>query len=154
MGASFLWLLFAVKYGRILSIGGGFLISTIADWTGIISFIMTIALLIRSESMRKELESQRQDYVKEQKAIKERLIALRANVIDDGLLITKVVSDIRTQLFTFQQKFKHLLNWEDKKHLKKTLAILSKDTKEIDPKELCIELDYFVARFERKERKQ
>ena len=142
-----------VKYGRLLSIGGGFLISVIADWTGIISFVLTIALLIRSESMRKELESQRQDYVKEQKAIKERLIALRANVIDDGLLITKVVSDIRTQLFTFQQKFKRLLNREDKKHLKKTLAILSKDIEEIDAKELCMELDYFVARFERKERK-
>lgn len=130
------------------------IVPVIADWTGILSFALTIILLFRSEAMRKELESQRQDYVKEQKSIKASLVNLRANVIDDNILNQKVVSDIRTQLYTFRQKFKHLLNGEDKKHMKKTLSLLDQSVDAINAQELCKELDYFVARFDRKERKQ
>lgn len=129
------------------------MIPVIADWCGIISFILTITLLIRSESMRKEIESQRSDYIKEQKVIREKLVAFRNNVIDDQLLNTKVVSDIRTQLFGYQQKFKRLLNRSDKCHMKTTLKLLDSNTDEINRLLLCKELDYFVARFERKERK-
>lgn len=129
------------------------MISTIADWCGIISFVLTVTLLIRSESMRKEIESQQSDYIKEQKAIRKILIALRSNVIDDQLLNAKIVSDIRTQLFGYQQKFKRLLNRSDKRHMKITLKLLDASIDAIDRSLLCKELDYFVARFERKERK-
>ena len=127
------------------------MISVVADWCGIIGFLLTIALLIRSESMRKEIESQRADYKKEQKAIRQSLIALRSNVIDDNIMNQKVISDIRTQLFAYQQKFKRLLSWDDKKHMKATLEILNAPFEGIDVRSLCRELDYFVARFERKE---
>lgn len=130
------------------------MLSTIADWVGIASFLLTIVLLFRSEAMRKEIESQRQDYIKEQRAVKGQLIALRSNIVDDDLLNRKVISDIRTQLFTFQHRFKRLLSHNDKKHITKTLALLDKDPNEINADKLCKELDYFVARFERKERKQ
>ena len=128
------------------------IIGIIADWTGIIGFIMTIVLLIRSESLRKEIESQRGDYVKEQKNIKQNLISLRANIVEDGLLNTKIISDIRTQLFTFRQKYERLLNWEDRKRLKATLKLLGERESVIDRRKLCEQLDYFVARFERKEK--
>lgn len=127
-------------------------IAVIADFTGIVSFILTIALLIKSEAMRKEIEGQRSDYIKEQKMIRNYLVELRKNVIEDGILNQKVVSDIRTQLFTYQQKFEKLLNRNDQKHLKSTLKILGSSADKIDQQSLCIELDYFVARFERKER--
>lgn len=129
------------------------MLSTLADIAGIVSLILTVALLFKSEAMRKEIESQRSDYIKEQKAIKERLIGLRANVVDDNLLNMKVISDLRTQLFSYDQKFKRLLTREDKTHLKTTLSILNSEIEAIDRKALCTELDYFVARFERKERK-
>ena len=129
------------------------MIPDIADWCGIISFALTITLLIRSESMRKEIESQRSDYIKEQKAIREKLVALRSNVIDDQLLNAKIVSDIRTQLFGYQQKFKRLLNRSDKRHMKITLKLLDSNVDEINRLLLNKELDYFVARFERKERR-
>lgn len=128
-------------------------LSTFADISGITSLILTIALLIKSEAMRKEIESQRADYIKEQKAIKERLAGLRANIVDDNLLNMKVISDLRTQLFSYNHKFKRLLTREDRKHLKVTLALLDNDVSNIGQKVLCAELDYFVARFERKERK-
>lgn len=124
---------------------------TIADWCGIAGFILTIVLLIRSESMRKEIESQRADYKKEQKVIRQTLIALRSNVIDDKIINQKVISDIRTQLFAYQQKFKRLFSWADKKHMKATFKILDTPSERISRSALCKELDYFVARFERKE---
>ncbi len=130
------------------------MVAIIADWCGIVGFLLTIALLIRSESMRKEIETQRADYKKEQKNIRHNLIALRSNVIDDKILNQKVVSDIRTQLFTYQQKFRRLLNWEDRKHMKRTLKILNTEISAINGTMLCQELDYFVARFERKEIRQ
>lgn len=127
------------------------MISTLADWAGIVSFLLTVALLIRSESMRKELESQRADYKKEQKAIRQNLIALRSNIIDDNVLNQKVISDIRTELFAYQQKFRRLLSLSDRKHMKCTLKALDCAVENIDVHTLCRELDYFVARFERKE---
>lgn len=127
------------------------MISIIADWCGIVGFLLTIALLIRSESMRKEIESQRADYKKEQKTIRQNLMALRSNIIDDNIMNQKVISDIRTQLFAYQQKFKRLLSRNDKKHMKNTLEILDVPLEGIDVRSLCRELDYFVARFERKE---
>lgn len=129
------------------------MLSTLADIAGILGFILTVALLFKSEAMKKEIESQRADYIKEQRSIKERLIGLRTNVVDDNLVNMKVISDLRTQLFSYEQKFKHLLTREDKSHLKSTLSILNGDIETIESKKLCAELDYFVARFERKERK-
>ena len=122
-----------------------------ADVTGILGFFLSIALLIKSEAMRKELARQRQDYKKEQRKIQKTLVALRSNVVDDKILNVKVVSDIRTELYSFQQKFKHLLSWKDKWHIFKTLHILNQDVASINSHKLCRELDYFVARFERKE---
>jgi len=129
------------------------MLSVIADWAGIVSLALTVTLLIRSEALRKEIESQRQDYIKEQRSIKNLLISLRSNLIDDDLLNLKIVSDIRTQLFTYQQKFKRLLSYDDKSHIKATLALLDNYPDGVDPNLLCRELDYFVARFERKEKK-
>lgn len=127
------------------------MISVFSDWAGILSFILTITLLIRSESMRKEIDSQRADYKKEQREIRNKLIALRSNVIDDNLLNQKIISDIRTQLFAYEQKFRRLLSRDDRKHMKTTLEILDTPLAQIDTRLLCKELDYFVARFERKE---
>ena len=119
----------------------------------ILGFIVTIALVFKSDALKKEIENQRSDYIKEQKSIRERLISLRANIVDDNLMNMKVISDLRTQLFSYEQRFKRLLNHKDKKKLKETLKLLNKDSEAIDKKALCAELDYFVARFERKERK-
>ncbi len=129
------------------------MLSEIADICGILGFIVTIALVFKSDALKKEIENQRSDYIKEQKSIRERLISLRANIVDDNLMNMKVISDLRTQLFSYEQRFKRLLNHKDKKKLKETLKLLNKDSEAIDKKALCAELDYFVARFERKERK-
>jgi len=128
-------------------------LSAIADIIGIVSFVLTVVLLIRSEALRKEVEGQRADYEREQKNIRATLINLQKNVIDDNVLDLKVVSDIRKQLFSFQQKFKRLFSKKDKKRLKKTLTLLHAEPDNINKLDLSEQLDYFVARFERKELK-
>lgn len=129
------------------------MLSKIADICGIVGFLITVRLLFKSDALQKEIENQRSDYMKEQRTIRERLISLRMNIVEDNLINMKVISDLRTQLFSFKQKFKRLLNHEDKTRMKRTLKLLKNDTEKIDKKALCVELDYFVARFERKERK-
>ena len=135
------------------SLTGWGVLSVIADIIGIVSFGLTVVLLIRSEALRKEVEGQRADYAKEQRDIRETLINLQKNVIDDNVLNLKVVSDIRKQLFSFQQKFKRLFSKKDKKRLKKTLTLLRAEPDNINRQDLSEQLDYFVARFERRELK-
>ena len=38
--------------------GGKVMLSTIADIIGIVSFLLTLVLLVRSEAIRKEIENQ------------------------------------------------------------------------------------------------
>lgn len=129
------------------------MIAAFADWCGILSFILTITLLVRSESLRKEIDSQKCEYQEEQKDIKIKMIALRSNLWDGQALSLKLVSEIRTQLYSFEQKFSRLRTREDKFHLKLTFQMLSGELESIDTEKLCSELDYFIARFERRERK-
>lgn len=129
------------------------ILGTIADITGIASFVLTVVLLIRSETMRKEIAAQRNEYQRGQKSIKVNIIALRDNVLKDQMLDLKIISDIRTQLYSFEQKFGRLLTWNDKRHLNATLKILDFSLEAIDRRRLCKELDYFIARFERRELK-
>lgn len=128
-----------------------FTLSNIADVLGILGFILTIVLLIRSEAIRKELDSQRSDYQKEKKNIRAQITAVRDNVRNDGLEINlKIISDVRTNLLSFGQKFERLLTHDDKRHMANTLKML-KLCENIDRTKLCAELDYFVARFDKKE---
>ena len=123
----------------------------VADITGILSFVLTIVLLIKSEAIRKELDAQRNEYKRDQKKIKVYMMALRDNVFLDQMLDLKIVSNIRTQLYSFEQKFARLLTRSDKQHLSNTLKILDGSLESIDKGELCRELDYFIARLERQE---
>jgi len=76
---------------------------------------------------------------------------LRTSVIDDHVINEKIVSDIRTQLFSFQQRFLRIFRKEDKSRLKGTLDMLQLPVAQIEVNALCEQLDYFIARFERKE---
>jgi uncharacterized membrane protein YhiD involved in acid resistance len=127
------------------------ILSEIADITGIISFIITVILIFLSNDIRKEISRQRRDYQNEQESIKNILMALRENIWSDNLLDIKIKSQIRTQLYSFQQKFKKLLSKNDKQHIRVTLIILDKDVEDISRDILCKELDYFIARFDKKE---
>lgn len=127
------------------------MIAVIADWCGIFGFALTVILLLRSEALRKEVESQKREYQEQKADIKIRMIALRDNLWSGQPLSLKLVSEIRTLLFLFDQKFGRLRTREDKRRLKSTHKILTESLGSINIEQLCRELDYFIARFEREE---
>lgn len=127
------------------------MIAVIADWCGIFGFALTVILLFRSEALRKEVESQKREYQEQKADIKIRMIALRDNLWSGQPLSLKLVSEIRTLLFLFDQKFGRLRTQEDKRQLRATHKILSGPIEAISINQLCRELDYFIARFEREE---
>lgn len=129
------------------------MIATLADWCGILGFFLTIMLLLRSESLRKEIDSQKREYQEQKKDIKVNMMALRDNLWDGQPLNLKIISEIRTQLYAFEQKFGYLRTQRDKQHLKLTFRMLDETVESIDSARLCGELDYFIARFERQELK-
>lgn len=130
------------------------ILGRIADFIGIASFVLTIVLLIKSETLRNEILSQKKEYISHRKEIIVKLEALRANIWEGQPITLRIVSNIRTLLFSFKQKFGRLLKWRDLYHLHLTLNMLKKDLELINASNLCTELDYFIARFERMERNE
>ena len=68
------------------------------------------------------------------------------------ILSLKLISEIRTLLDAFSLNYNRLNTRRDKRELSETLTMLGKRPENIDPLLLCPKLDYFIARFERKER--
>ena len=122
-----------------------------ADWLTVASFILTIALLINSESLRKEISSQKKDYEQDKDSVKRKLIALRENLWDNTPLTSQIASEIRTLIYSIEERFGLLDKLKDKKHVKTTLRMLHNKPASISKEELCREIDYFIARLERRE---
>lgn len=127
-------------------------LSIAADIAGIISFLLTITLLIRSEALRKEIDAQKREYQNDQKSIRIKLIALRENLWYGQKLSLKLVSEIRSLLHSFDLNYNRLHTRRDKRELKETMSMLEDNPENVDALHLCAKLDYFIARFERKER--
>lgn len=124
-------------------------LGVIADIVGIASFCLTVALLIRSETLRKEIEAQKQSYQKDQASIRIRMIALRDNLWNGQKISLKLISEIRTLLYAFDQNYRFLRTHKDKRELPETLKLLKQHPESIDALQLCAKLDYFIARLER-----
>ena len=126
-------------------------VAVAADWLTVASFILTIALLINSGSLRKEISSQKKDYEQDKDSVKRKLIALRENLWDNTPLTSQIASEIRTLIYSIEERFGLLDKLKDKKHVKKTLRMLHNKPESISKEELCREIDYFIARLERRE---
>ncbi len=122
-----------------------------ADFLGIASFVLSIALLLKSEKLRKTIEFQKREYQKGHTAIKRTMIALRRNLFEGSPLTLECVSEIRIQLYSFEHKFTHLLTHKDKKNIRITLNMLNNPPERINCVKLCNKLDYFIGRLERNE---
>ena len=123
-----------------------------ADIAGIISFLLTVTLLIRSEALRKEIDAQKREFQNDQESIQIKLIALRENLWYGQPLSLKLISEIRTLLHSFSMNYSRLRSRRDKRELSETLNMLENEPESINILRLCAKLDYFIARLERKER--
>lgn len=128
-----------------------FTLSNIADIFGILSFIMSIVLFIITNSIFKNVQSQKNEYIKEQFSLKTNLQALRQNIWDDSLDSIEIRSKLRTELFTYRQNYWKILSPICHYRIHKSLRYIKTDIKPKNREALCVNIDYLVGRFSRKE---
>ena len=128
------------------------MLSIAADILGIISCVMSFLLFIMSKTILKNIQTQRSEYEQERFQLQTSLAALRMNIWYDGLLTTEIRSKLRTDLFTYRQKYLELSSIPCLFHLFRSLHILNKlRITEPNRHKLCISIDFLVARFNKKE---
>ncbi len=127
------------------------MLGTLADIVGILSFILTIILLVRSERLRNEIVSQKIDYRNQQTKIVDRLTELRSCLQNNEPLSVKTISEIRLELYQCDISFQHILSSRDKKIVKQTINLLNEEFSEKLRKQLLSKLDYLCARFSKTE---
>lgn len=127
------------------------MLGAIADILGIISFIMTIILLIYSESLRKQIHAQRKDYREQQHDIRIVLQGFRDSVYLDNLQTMQVRSGIRTALMTYTHNYKYVLSWRDRRRIRQAINLMSPDAQGLNKEVVCEHLDYLIARFSKNE---
>lgn len=127
------------------------MLSTIADILGILSFLMSVILFIISHSIFKYVKIQRKEYDDERTQLQTSLIALRNNIWKDNLTGLKIRSKLRTELYTYLQKYWKISSLFCLFHIFRSLRICRKDFTPKQKEKLCESIDYLIARFNKKE---
>lgn len=128
-----------------------FTLSNIADVLGILSFMMSIVLFVITNSIFRNVKFQRSEYAKEHLTLQTNLEALRQNIWDDSLDDIEIRSKLRTELFTYRQNYWKILSPVCHYRIYKSLFFIKTEIKPEDRESLCLNIDYLVARFSRKE---
>ena len=114
----------------------------------------SIVLQFRTYLAIKEVAKNQDFYLKEFDVFKDKLISIRTQLIAEESVDLKTISDIRTLLYSFQNKGKDALTNDDTEHLRIIMNLLIMGNENFSPSDieiprLCAELDYFIARFDR-----
>ena len=127
------------------------ILSSVADWFSIASFILSLILLIFTGRIKHLIKTQKEDYQAEQRNIRLRLKAFRENILLDQLFTIRIISEMRTALWTYKQNYKYVLSPMDKIRIMITVKMLDGEPESIDYKLLCKRLDRLIVRFAKKE---
>lgn len=126
------------------------MLGTLADILSMISFFLTIILLIRSEKLRNELVLQKITYQKQHIDIVNRLENFRMSLINETLSLL-AVSNIRKDLETYNINLGRMLSFHDRKILRQTIDYLDEDFSYELQKKLLKNIDHLAARFSKQE---
>ncbi|MDR1704731.1 MAG: hypothetical protein LBS19_08605 [Clostridiales bacterium] len=99
-----------------------YVLSLVADIVGVLSFIGTIAIWLKSNALSRQIAAQKETYMKEQSKIKQTLMGLRDNIWRDDLLELRITSQIRTELYTFNQNYSRIFSFKDKRCMRQCRA--------------------------------
>jgi len=139
-----------LKLFKILK-GAIVILSSVADLFSIASFLLSVILLIFTGRIRNLIKAQKEDYQAEQKYIRLQLKAFRENILLDQLFTTRVMSEMRTALWTYKQNYKYVLSPLDKIRIIIAVNMLDDEPESLDYRLLCKRLDRLIARFAKKE---
>lgn len=127
------------------------IISYIADILGILSFLGTAVLWVKSNTILKQIEREKSYYIDEQKAICRKLKTLRESIWKDDQRAYNINSRIRTELYTYKQNYSKLLSLRDRWLLFLFLRKLDLQITDKEVNKIVKHLDYFIARFSKRE---
>ncbi len=126
-------------------------ISQIADITGIASFVLSIVLLIRSESLRKSIIYQRIDYNKKRSNTRSKMMAFNEALSEDDSISFTQISEIRQELYQCLLSFQHIFSFKDRWTIRKIITLLNAPLTQSNRIKISKLLDYIIARFGKKE---
>ena len=124
-------------------------LSVIADIVGILSFLISIILWIKFDRIANKINQQKSDYIENREIIKSNLLAIRENLLYDGLKDLKIRSKLRTELYSFNFTLNYIIGF--KANLKKIKLLKMMKSDLFDSEEACECIDYLIARFDKKE---
>lgn len=125
-------------------------LSGVADILGILSFVFSVAIWFKTDRIRDEIRQQTVIYKKVQSSIIGKLEGMRDNLVYDHLTGLRMRSELRTELMSCRNNFKHLLSRREKYHIRVAIRLLNKGDK-LDIERLAYYLDAIIARFKKQE---
>lgn len=127
--------------------------SIIADVVTIISFVISILTFTLAHTILKNTEYQRTEYENERGDIQSSLMALRDNIWKDNMELTlKFRSKIRTELFSYRQKYLVISSLPCIYHVSRAICLCNNEILDTKHREkLCASLDFLIARFDKSE---
>ncbi len=126
-------------------------IAVIADFAGILSFILSIMLLIKSEALRKSIIYQRIDYNKKRTNTRSKLMAFNETLQEDASIAPKYISEMRQELYQCLISYQFVLSFRDRHIIRSIIKLLNTSKENRDKAKICKQLDYLIARFNKKE---
>ena len=127
--------------------------SIIADIVSIVSCVVSVLTFISTHTILKNTKYQRTEYENERRNIQSSLMALRDNIWEDNVELTlKFRSTIRTELFSYRQKYLVISSLHCIYHLSRAIRLCTSEISDTKCREkLCVSLDYLIARFDKSE---
>ena len=127
--------------------------SIIADIVSIVSCVVSVLTFISTHTILKNTKYQRTEYENERRNIQSSLMALRDNIWEDNVELTlKFRSKIRTELFSYRQKYLVISSLHCIYHLSRAIRLCTSEISDTKRREkLCVSLDYLIARFDKSE---
>mgnify|MGYP004519281919 FL=1 len=129
------------------------MLGTFADVVTILSFGVSLLTFVSAHTILKNTKYQRTEYESERRDIQSSLIALRDNVLQDNMeLSLKLRSKIRTELFSYRQKYLTISSLPCIYHLTRAIHLCNNEMPDMECREkLCTSLDFLIARFNKSE---
>lgn len=137
-------------------VGKNEVILGIVSLTGIIGFVLTIFVSIRTSKISKILKHNQltDQYNKERQAFQRTFEGHRNSITVDGLRSNKLLKDILQNVEAYRAKFGEILSPSDRFSLFKFSLLLRKETDKVNYNKVCNYLALLSGRLSKKEDKR
>lgn len=137
-------------------LGTNEIILGIATLLGIIGFIMTLIVSLRTANISKILKHNQitNSYNKERIAFQKSFEGHKKSIIEDNIKTFKIQKDILTQLEEYRTKYSSLHSISDKRMISRFIKILEKENSDVDWNTVTNYLAKLSGRLSKKEDKK